>query len=166
MSMQWLQENAPGFNKLSDDERNAIVDFSLLWSLFEARILDNSGSASCICSVVDDWRDEKTLQAESYDPELAYFRQRYFANGDFTRHFEHLHLRDNDRPGLVRGAIAGDNNNPRDRVAALLIIILRFRNNLFHGMKWHYELAGQLDNFDHANAVLMKALDQHGRLAV
>lgn len=43
MSMQWLLARVPGFNNLSDEERSAIVDFSLLWSLFEARILANSG---------------------------------------------------------------------------------------------------------------------------
>jgi hypothetical protein len=39
MSMQWLLAKAPGFGDLTGEERSAIVDFSLLWSLFEARIL-------------------------------------------------------------------------------------------------------------------------------
>ena len=62
MSMQWLLANAPGFNNLSEDERNAIVNFSLLWSLFEARILNNSGSSNRICNVVDAWQ---TIYARS-----------------------------------------------------------------------------------------------------
>ena len=45
-------------------------------------------------------------------------------------------------------------------VAVILIVIYRFRNNLFHGVKWEYELRGQLDNFNHANQVLMAAYDQ------
>src|SRR5688500_13440168 len=117
MSMQWLLTNAPGFSNLAIEERAAIVDFSLLWSLFEARILDNSGNANRICNVVDAWRGEQTLQAESYDSALAYFRQRYFADGDVTHHFHNLHLRNNDRPGLVRSVMAGIEDHPRDRVA-------------------------------------------------
>lgn len=49
--------------------------------------------------------------------------------------------------------------------SAMLIIVLRFRNNLFHGVKWQYELASQLDNFETANHVFMTALEQHGQLA-
>tara|TARA_B100000614_G_scaffold111617_1_gene100153 strand:- start:1007 stop:1162 length:156 start_codon:yes stop_codon:yes gene_type:complete len=47
----------------------------------------------------------------------------------------------------------------------VLIIVWRFRNNLFHGEKWAYQLQGQLSNFTHANAVLMRLLERHGQLA-
>jgi hypothetical protein len=42
MSMTWLLANAPGFENLVKKERSAIVDFCLLWSLFEARISEKS----------------------------------------------------------------------------------------------------------------------------
>ena len=45
--------------------------------------------------------------------------------------------------------------------AALLIIVYRFRNNLLHGVKWAYEIRGQFENFRHANAVLMQAIELH-----
>jgi hypothetical protein len=165
MTMDWLRARAPGFNNLSDEERSAIADFSMLWSLFEARILDNAGSANRICTTVASWRNAGTLDADAYDLALAYFRQRYYADGNFTYHFHHLHLRQNDQEPLVRSVIDDSNNDPQDRLAAIFIIVLRYRNNLFHGMKWQYELAGQLDNFENANRVLMTALEQHGQLA-
>jgi hypothetical protein len=64
MSMKWLLANAPGFENLVKKERSAIVDFCLLWSLFEARILDSAGSANRICSTVKSWYDAGQLQAE------------------------------------------------------------------------------------------------------
>jgi hypothetical protein len=164
MSMQWLLARAPGFNDLTAEERNAIVDFTLLWSLFEARILNNAGNAKSIRAVVVAWYEAGTLQPDAYDAQLVYFRMRYFANGAFTYHFDHLHLRPNDQMALVRSVIDGSNNDLCCRVATVFIIILRYRNNLFHGVKWQYELAGQLDNFTNANNALMKALEQHGRL--
>lgn len=164
MSMQWLLARAPGFNDLTAEERNAIVDFTLLWSLFEARILNNAGNAKSIRAVVVAWYEAGTLQPDAYDAQLVYFRMRYFANGAFTYHFDHLHLRPNDQIALVRSVIDGSNNDFCCRVAAVFIIVLRYRNNLFHGVKWQYELAGQLDNFTNANNALMKALEQHGRL--
>lgn len=165
MSMRWLQERAPGFDRLSEEDRSAIVDFSFLWSLFEARILENDGKTARICAIVDNWQDDGTLQADAYAPELTYFRNRYFADGGFTHHFDHLYLRGNDQPDIVSGVINGTNNDPRDCVIAILIIVWRFRSNLFHGVKWQYQLAGQLTNFTNANNILIKALEQHGQLA-
>ena len=53
---------------------------------------------------------------------------------------------------------------PRSALAVVLIIIYRHRNNLFHGVKWENLLAGQLDNFNHANNVLMKLIECYGGL--
>ena len=50
-------------------------------------------------------------------------------------------------------------------MAAILIIVFRYRNNLFHGAKWRYNLKDQLGNFTVANNVLTKVLDRHGGLA-
>jgi hypothetical protein len=162
--LDWLRAKVHGFNNLSDAELRAISDFSLLWTLFESRLLDSKGSPRAICAAVDAWQKAGTLGAASVDEQLAYFRQRYFANGMFTDHFDHLHLRKNDRKLLVRAVVDGSDNDARDRVVAVLIIIFRFRNNLFHGVKWQYKLAGQLSNFTAANAVLMAMLDQQDAL--
>jgi hypothetical protein len=165
MSIQWLSARAPGFQALPDQDRAAIVDFTFLWSLFEAQVMGNFAGADLIGAKVDEWRAAGTLYADQYDGELGYFRQRYFADGEFTHHFPHLNLRAADQPGLVRCVLDGSNNDPRDRLLAVLMIVWRFRNNLFHGGKWAYQLQGQLSNFAHANAVLMRLLEQHGQLA-
>ncbi len=105
-----------------------------------------------------------TLDAGQYDEGFAYFRNRYFANGEVTHHFQHLNLRQSDHPDLVRSVIGGESDTPRDKVLCLLMIVWRLRNNLFHGEKWAYHLRDQLDNFTHANKVLMRVLESHGQL--
>jgi len=164
-SMEWLQAKAPGFKDLSKDEQDAIIDFSLLWSLFESRILNTEGSARAICHVVETWDHSGTLDTAVVDAELVHFRQRYYAEGEFTGQFYHLHLRKPDREDLVRAVIDGSDDSAYSRVAAALIIVFRYRNNLFHGVKWQYKLKDQLDNFTAANAILMKVLETHGALA-
>ncbi|MGT2441023.1 hypothetical protein ACU4GH_40385 (plasmid) [Bradyrhizobium betae] len=163
--MEWLKAKAPGFNELSEDEQNAIADFSLLWSLFESRILDANGNVKNICDKVQAWHDALTLDADIFDPELVYLRQRYYANNAFTYHFDNLHFRKPDREDLVRSVIDGTDNGARSRMAAVLIIVFRYRNNLFHGVKWQYKLEDQLGNFTTANTILTKVLEQHGALA-
>jgi hypothetical protein len=150
---------------LPDPDREAIFNFTFLWSLFEAQVMENFARADLICAKVDEWRDAGTLHAEDYDAELGYSRQRYFADGDFTHHFLHLHLRPADQPDVVRSVLDSSNNDPRDRVLTVLMIVWRFRNNFFHGEKWAYQLEGQITNFSHAIAVLMRLLERHGQLA-
>ena len=162
--MQWLLEKAPGFQALPEQDRDAIVNFTFLWSLFEAQIMENFARADRICAKVDEWRDAGTLRADEYDEELAYFRQRYYDNGVFTHHFSYLHLRRADRLDVVQSVIDGSNKDPRDSLLALIMIVWRYRNNLFHGEKWAYQLRGQLLNFTYANSSLMRLLEQHGQL--
>jgi hypothetical protein len=164
MSEQWLEERAPGFKSLPDADRRVIFDFSFLWSLFEAQIMENFARADRIREKVDAWAADGTLEAAQYDLQLAYFRNRYFAEGALTHHFPYLDLRPADHPALVQAVIEGANDDPRDRMLALLMIVWRLRNNLFHGAKWAYQLRDQRENFTQANSVLMRMLEQHGQL--
>ena len=165
MSMQWLLARAPGFQALHEEDRAAIFNFTFLWSLFEAQAMGNFARADLICAKADEWRGAGLLDAHQHYGELAYFRQRYFSNGVFTHHFAHLHLRPAEQLDLVRAVLDGTNNDPRDRLLTVMMIVWRFRNNMFHGEKWAYHLQGQLANFTHANAVLMRLLERHGQLA-
>lgn len=164
MSEHWLEANAPGFRELPEPDRRAIFDFAFLWSLFEAQVMGSSARSDRIRARIDEWAAAGTLQADHYDGELAYFRDRYFADGALTYHFPHLGLRPSDHPELVESVITGASKDPRDRMLAVLMIVWRFRNNLFHGAKWSYQLRDQRENFTHANAILMRLLEQHGQL--
>jgi hypothetical protein len=113
---------------------------------------------------IDAWTADGTLDADGYDAELAYFRNRYFDGNALTHHFPHLRLRPSDYPDLVRAVIEGANNNARDRMLGLLMIVWRLRNNLFHGAKWAYQLRDQRDDFTRANSVLARILERHGQL--
>ena len=161
--IEWLCSKAPGFCDLSDDERAAIMHFSLLWSFFEAEALCTNASANAIVTLVHKWASDGRLDIASFAPNFTYFCNRYFQQGTTTEYFNGLKLRDNDKPELVKAVLKGENTAPEDCVAVLFIIVFRLRNNLFHGVKWAYSISGQLDNFKHANAVLMSALEMNSR---
>lgn len=165
MSEHWLNAYAPGYRDLTRADRRAIMVFSFLWSLFEARTMDNSANPKRIRRCIADWAALGTLQAERYDEELAYFRARYRVDAALTAHFPRLNLRPNDYPKLVEAVICNASDDPQHRMLALLIIIWRLRNNLFHGSKWAYGFTDQRKNFIHANAVLVRILESHGGLA-
>lgn len=150
----WLEKHAYGFSNLSEEERTAIRDFTLLWSLFEATCLDCSGNAK----KVEQWALKNVALADACAREIDYFRRRFYADGEFSPQFNGLRLRHSDNPELVRNVLSGTADQASEQVTALFIIILRLRNNLFHGLKWAYGISGQLENFNCANRSLQKAL--------
>ncbi|WP_219930816.1 hypothetical protein [Alcaligenes faecalis] len=158
--IEWLEQAAPGFRDIPEEDRRAILHFALLWSLFEARGLQTRASAQAILALVHERKAGGRLDAAAFQSSLAYFQQRYFVEGQFTEHFYGLNLRNNDNPTLVKQVLSGSNSDPGDSVAALLIVIYRLRNNLFHGVKWAYGIQGQRSNFEQANNALICGLTQ------
>jgi hypothetical protein len=154
--IDWLRLKVPGFDVLSEEERAAIRDFSMLWSLFEGTVLGADGNAQALVAVVNELEKRGVIDLAPLDPAIEHFRGRYYANSTFTPAFDqHLHFRGNDRRKVAEAFVSGATNDAAEILKGLLIVIYRLRNNLFHGMKWAYRLEGQLDNFRYANEVLM-----------
>src|SRR5262249_18995554 len=146
----WLTQNEPGFANLPEPDRQAVFHFALLWSLFEAKALGTSASARSIKALVDECAGRGRLEIGQFMDPLEYFRARYVGPDDQpTAHFQGLHLRANDSPELVRSVLQRTVDDAPACVSALFIVILRLRNNLFHGVKWAYGLEGQRNNFEH-----------------
>jgi hypothetical protein len=157
----WLEKTAVGFARLSAQEREAIRDFSLLWSFYEGRILNTAGSANAIIRAVTALKDDGKLTLEPFRPAIKHFLERYYDGIDFTHAFEELHLRSNDHRALVEKVVRGQPSDDAEILSALLIMVFRMRNNLFHGLKWSYGIKGQLENFRNANDLLMSVMDMH-----
>ncbi len=159
--LRWLRHMMPGFDQLSDAERSAIRDFSLLWSLFEGTVLATSANANSIVGAVNALRDQGRLTLAPFRRAIEHFRQRYYDGQNFTPAFEHLNLRGGDNRPLVEAFVSGGAIDEAETLAGLLIITYRLRNNLFHGIKWAYGIQGQLENFRHANHSLMAVMELH-----
>lgn len=156
----WLAEKVPRFHALPDGDKKAIGDFCLLWGLFEGRCLQESGSIRQIEQFVDRIADDLERDNQFLEAALNYFQGRYVeAEGRFSYRFNQLHFRPGDRRNHVEAVLLGHRLERPDILKALLIIVYRFRNNLFHGPKWRYELTEQVDNFSTANALLMAVMD-------
>src|SRR5690606_2557509 len=95
-------ETVPGFAALGANERQAIFEFTLLWSLFEAKALASRASAAKIIEVTTEVDVRGRLRIEPFEEHIAYFCDRYYVNNEPTNYFQHLHLRKNDKPALVK----------------------------------------------------------------
>jgi hypothetical protein len=138
MHEAWLRARAPGYEDLTEAEREALKTFLFLWSLFEANALGEQGGPASIIDAAHELCKRQGGLGPKVGGALAYFRERYVVEDAPNHRFDALNFRARDRRPLI---------------------VYRLRNNLFHGAKWAYGLAGQHDNFHHANQVLMEALD-------
>lgn len=157
---QWLAQQAPGFDQLPEPERKAIYDFCMLWGLFENRCCGRNANIPKLKAVCDqiDFTDPESVAA--LQEPLAYFTDRYVDENGFTYRFDHLRLGNGEWKTHVEAVLTGQLEAHADVLLGLLIIVYRFRNNLFHGEKWAYQLREQQPNFETANALLMWLMDQ------
>lgn len=168
---EWLEIQVGGYGNLSAEERQAIHDFSLLWSLFEARVLSNNANISRIRQRVTEAANlGGGIDAAPFQESLAYFTARYYDDGNFNHRFEQLRFQNGQNSGRAEAeaVLSGTQTTAAEILIALLAIIYRLRNNLFHGEKWTYYFEDQLDNFTHASGVLMHTIemfDQKGLLS-
>ena len=154
-----IERIAPGVANLLPEEHEALLLFTLLWTLFEAQMLGSNASVRKISEKVVNVAPE-IIRGGWFSEHLEYFSNRYVDGVNTNERFENLHLRDNDNPDLVRAVLTGENADPGDQLIGCLIIVYRFRNNFFHGIKWAYDLQDQFDNFTHSACLLRKFLER------
>ena len=154
-----IERIAPGVANLSPEEHEALQRFTLLWTLFEAQVLENNASARKISEKIENL-DHQIGDGSWFQEQLMYSSDRYIENGETNYRFDHLHLRRNDNPELVISVLVGDNTGLRAQLITCLTIVYRFRNNFFHGLKWAYGLKEQLENFTHSANLLKKCLEK------
>jgi hypothetical protein len=127
--------------------------------LFEAKVMNRHASVPSIAAWVDQWAAFGAPRKADFERPLVYFRERYWRDGSFTPLFDGLNFRRSDRKPFVKSVLMNERQEAGDVVLALLLIVFRLRNNLFHGEKWLYEIQGQERNFESANQILITILE-------
>ena len=154
-ALDWLAGQQDGFGNLPKADQKEMMAFSLLWAYFEARLLDANASPKTIVRLVTGIADAKKLRPELLAEPIAHWRARYVHAGKFSHHYHFLNLRPNDNIKTVNAVLLSQDESPKALLICALTIVYRYRNNLFHGLKWAYGLKGQKGNFVVASRVLI-----------
>lgn len=163
--VEWLNNYFDGFNQqVNGEEIKSVLYFALIWSMFESLTCKRTASVTNIEGAVRKVYDKKLLQFDDFNPLIGYFRNRYLIEGHTNEKFERLNWHRRCGKDVVESVLKGDSDDIYSVVLALLLIVRRLRNNLFHGEKNVYELNYQVDNFEVANQVLATFLDLHKRV--
>ena len=131
-----------------------IKDFSLLWNIFENLVCENN----CNVNRLEQRLNLVEFEFADFQENFEYFKGRYTENGTTNARFENMNFRNGDRKEFVANMLLGNDNLTSHIVLALTIIVYRYRNNLFHGLKNFRQIDQQEENFRNANQVLISIL--------
>lgn len=158
---KFLDDFIPGYRQLKPIEKLVIQNFSLMWSLFESKLLNRNASLKMIYDIVSDWKENNTYREISINECFDYFQNRYITDGKINSTFSNLRFQRGKYTNKVIEILINGNQNYYDSIFAVLAIIYRLRNNFFHGEKWVYNFSGQFNNFNNSNLILIEILRIH-----
>jgi hypothetical protein len=147
---------------LDDKAIKSIKDFSLVWNIFEDRACDNNASLPALERFID--RNSGFLVAadEIITNTYEYFKKKYVDKDRINLKFTFLNLNRSDNPAFVESTLLAENPSLKDKALASLIIISRYRNNLYHALKDMTQIHEQKENFRIANRFLATILEISG----
>lgn len=141
---------------LSEDEISNVRDFSLTWNIYDNLVCQSDFSIARI----EQAYSNKVFSENEIRPFFEYFKNRYIENNNTNERFHYLRFRRNDREEFVRNVLLENITDLKSKVLAISIIVYRFRNNLFHGLKDFRFIEQQEINFDNANSFLRIIMNQ------
>ena len=150
---KWINDKFSAL--LKDRDYNGITEFLLLWNLFEDRLFENKFTIRNASEYINNHIEEldESISGMIFD----YFKERYtdpLRKIVLYSYFEPLNFRDNDRKEFVNDTLLSDSPSIQHKILTSTIIIYRYRNNLFHGLKSVTQINYQKENFIHANIFL------------
>lgn len=155
-TLQWINEKF--HSNLTNDDLNSVNDFLLLWSIFEKQACNNQGNIDCILRFVEN--NYERMDYDVINPIFHYFSNRYIQNGQITHRFQYLRLPNDRLHDFVSGTLMSQESTNLDKLKACLLIVFRFRNNLFHGEKNILTINNQIDNFSNSNELIKHLIER------
>jgi hypothetical protein len=162
----WIAQNTYGGTRLTPEATAAVANFTMMWNLFEGIVCGNRADVQQFESLAARLSEAAVAPdvMNSINDCLAFWTFRYRTPEGFTDRFLGLYFRKNDRREIVEEVLLGQRESLSDKVLALMLIVYRLRNNLFHGIKTLEMLNDQVHNLNTASrclGVLMTLSSSH-----
>lgn len=158
-AIDWLKHRDVGFAALEAEDQNAIVEFALLWTYFEADSLAAEANGCNIVALAEKIVKAGGILPARFKPLLVHFRERYLKAGNFTRRYDQLRFGKSDYETVVKNVLIGATDDGLDQLSALLLIVFRLKNSLFHGNKWADNVRDQRKTVDTAIELLKAVME-------
>jgi hypothetical protein len=141
----WINTNCFGGDTLRSETIEVISSFTLMWNFFEGVVCNNNANIRVFESLSEKISQHVSLSAEIEDA-VRFWAARYVSGAKLNHLFQGLHFRPKDCREHVEAVLRSEKTDPRSQLLAVMIIIYRLRNNLFHGLKTIETLNEQVPN--------------------
>jgi hypothetical protein len=158
---RWISDNCLGGRSLKPEAVDVISDFTLMWNLFEGAVCHGNAHIRTFERLAETLAQRASVSAETGEC-VRFWSDRYRIGVGFNHLFQRLNFRPADRREHVEAVLRGEKDDHISQVLAVLIIVYRLRNNLFHGLKSIDTLNDQVPNLSmacQALAAIMKVSD-------
>lgn len=136
-----------------------VGNFLILWSLFESKCCKGNANKASIENVID--KVEKSFDDNILNEVFDYMKERYAV----AENFKNLNFRtgggDEKMKTHCEEVFSDEKSIKEDKLKAVLYVIYRYRNNLFHGIKQIPSLHKQKDNFNASYKVLIECIEKY-----
>jgi hypothetical protein len=136
---------------VSKDTLQTVQQFTLLWMIYEGRVFGTKYKNATLQELVTDG----VIKLKDLEKPWDYFSSRYMVD-DATLNdtFDQLSFESKKDESRLREILTSGTTDQKERTVAILLIVHRLRNNLFHGIKKMASLNLQRENLAMANNVL------------
>jgi len=155
---KWMQEHFKLSKKvLLENKTNNSLEFVLVWALFENKYLKDSGYSSYNNQLVELSKIIKVGNTELNEI-YGFLYNRYFNNGKTTKYYENLKFK-KEWKKTTKEILEKTKPTDEKKLIFILLVIYKFRCNLFHGKKDPLLLKNFEKVFFHINKFLAYLLD-------
>lgn len=158
---EWIATRLVSAEHLNPVALKAVENFTLMWNVFEGLLCNNRANVKRLEIVAQEISSNHKCQSQM-ESLFRYYIDRYYNQTGFTDAFRTLNFRSGDREEEVAAILTCENPDFKSKVFALLIILYRIRNNLFHGLKSIDMLNRQAVNLNVACNALAIIIEAHG----
>lgn len=141
------------------EHRKFLFYFVVIWNLFEQKKMNRNASISEVDSFVNTITNIERVNVNEI---FKYFQKRYVLGEDASILFERLNWRNNTRETRAKeetyNALRGTLDK-KNQIKAILCIVFRLRNNLFHGEKNIDSIYKQRRTFELVNSFMLDLLE-------
>ncbi len=156
---KWLRDRRPDLAGLNGDTKAAILQFVLVWSLFDFNRLGASGRLADVNGFIENHIPDNDDIQQHFMPLFEYFQRRYLNDKTPNHRLAALCGNDYQTHARLREHLVQLDPSPKELIGSLLLISYRLRCNLIHGQKWSGGLNDQLENFINATKAMMHIMD-------
>ena len=157
----WIAANTERGTHVSAEAQEAVATFTTMWNFFESTLCANRASLAAFDRLLERYDANRVNPetAQAIQDCLAFWRFRYRTPDGVSQRFLGLNFRPNDRQRHVEQVLSAARTDLKDELLALMIIVYRLRNNLFHGLKTLDMLNDQVQNLTVASKCLAALLE-------